>query len=169
MWYVIQVFTGTEEKTAAEITRRVDPGVLSECFNPRYETQMHLRGEWRSVERPLFPGYVIADTQRPEDLADQLRRVTAFTRILGSDEKFTPLAREEAAWISEFTQKGRRVIGMSEGVIEGDEVIILSGPLLRQHAQIVKINRRKRLAFLNLDLCGRTVTVKVGLAIIKKA
>lgn len=168
MWYVIQVLTGQEESTAADIRRAVSPRVLRECFNPRYETQKHLRGEWRTVELPLFPGYVIADTNTPADLADALRAVPAFTRLLGNDESFVPLERAEMEWISAFTQAERRVIGMSVGVVEGDQVTILQGPLMRRTASIKSINRRKRLAYLELDLCGRTVTVKVGLSIIKK-
>lgn len=168
MWYVVNVATGAEEKAAADINRLVGGEILKECFNPRYEVQKHLRGAWRTVEQPLFPGYVIADTQRPDDLADALRDVPGFTRLLGNGETYVPLERAEMEWISAFTQEGRRVIGMSTGVIEGDQVVILTGPLMNRTASITSINRRKRLAYLKLDLCGRTVSVKVGLGIIRK-
>ena len=51
----------------------------------------------------------------------------------------------------------------SQGVIEGDEVKVTKGPLKGQEAKIRKIDRHKRLAFLEMHMFGRTKVVKVGL------
>lgn len=169
MWYVIQVFTGKEDETVSNIKRLVPRDLCKECFNPTYQVQKSMRGEWKTVERPLFPGYVIADTDNPKELAIALQTVPGYTHILGSDENYTPLAKEERQWINEFTQAGSRVIGLSSGVIEGDKVILLQGPLVNRSARIKKIDRHKRLAWLELDLCGRKVIVKVGLSIVRKS
>ena len=57
---------------------------------------------------------------------------------------------------------------MSEGVIEGDRVIVLNGPLMNHEGRISKIDRHRRIAYLDMPMMGRTKTIKVGLEIVSK-
>lgn len=169
MWYVIHVVTGREDMVVASVNKLVRKDLYTECFNPTYKVQKRFRGVWKTVERPLFPGYVIVDTDDPKTMSMALCSIAGAIRILGNDCGYTPLPKEEQRWIADFTQRGDRAIGLSTGVIEGDEVIVLQGPLVNRTAWIKKIDRHKRLAWLELDLCGRKVTVKVGLSIVRKS
>lgn len=56
----------------------------------------------------------------------------------------------------------------SSGVMEGDEIVILNGPLMNQTGLIKKLDRHKRLAYLEIEILGRVKTVKVGLEIVRK-
>lgn len=116
----------------------------------------------------LFPGYLIVVTDRVDELESQLRRVPAFAWVLSNDGGFVPLERDEVAWIDAFTEKGHRTVGVSEGVIEGDRIIVLKGPLVGREGWIRKINRRKRTAYLEIDMFGRTIQTKIGLGIVRK-
>ena len=168
VWYVVQVAAGREANAEAMIRRFVDEGALEECFVPRYELMKSFRGEWRLCTAKLFPGYVIAVTDDIDALEAELRKVPAFTKLLASGDAFLPLAPEEIDWIAAFTESGDRVIEMSEGVIEGDQVRITKGPLRHHEGWIKKINRHKRLAYLEIEMFGRTLEAKVGLGIVKK-
>lgn len=167
-WYVIQVATGKEEGMCRLIERIAPEGVLEECFSPRYATQMKVHGEWVSVEKLLFPGYLIAVTDQVERLEAALRRIPEFSRLLSMGETFVPLHEEDQAWIGAFTEKGARTVPMSVGVIEGDRVVVTDGPLVGLEALIKKVNRHKSLAFLEFEICGRRVVTKVGLGIVRK-
>lgn len=172
MWYVAQVATGQEEHTLDLIRHHVgvgDDSVLEECFIPRFRTKMRLQGQWVTVEKPLFPGYLIAITRSAEDLEQALRMVPAFTKLLGNDDMFIPLADGDIAWLDAFTQQDHRVVDMSEGVIEGDEIKISSGPLMNHVGWIKRIDRHKRLAYLEMQMFGRVIETKVGLEIIRKS
>ena len=168
-WYVVQVATG-RERAMCELIGRVAPkGLVGECFTPRYQTQKKVKGEWQDVECLLLPGYVIVDTNEPERLMQTLRKIPDFTRLLGVGETFVPLEKRDMEWMSALTQKGRRCVPMSVGVMEGDRVVVTSGPLVGQEALIKSVNRHRSLAILELQICGRTVTTKVGLAIVGKS
>lgn len=167
-WYVIQVPTGKERALCELIVRTVGRDILSECFSPSYATQMKVRGEWKDVERLLFPGYVIAVASDVEELKRRLCRVTKFTRLLAMGKGFVPLSAQERAWISTHTTEGSRVIPMSMGVMEGDRVRVLSGPLKGHEAWIVSINRRKSVASIRLDMFGRQMETKIGLGVLKR-
>ena len=168
-WYVVQVQTG-RERAMCELIERVAPKCLvGECFTPRYQTQKKVHGEWRDVEQLLLPGYVIVDTSQPELLMQTLRKIPDFTRLLTMGETFVPLDKRDMEWIGAFTRKGRRTIPMSMGVMEGDRVVVTSGPLKGREALIKSVNRHRSLAILELQICGRTVTTKVGLGIVGKS
>ena len=126
------------------------------------------RGEWVLREAYFIPGYLFIITKDPGTLADALRAVPAFTRLLGNSDYFTPLSDAEAKMMDAFTETNHRVVAMSEGVIEGDEVRVLKGPLMHQTGLIKRIDRHKRLAYLEISILGRQKQVPVGLEIVAK-
>ena len=168
MWYVVQTMAGREFAVCRLIVSLVEGDVLEECFVPQYEVQKQFRGEWRTCVATLFPGYLIVVTDRVDELEAQMRRVPAFVRVLSNDGGFVPLERDEVAWIDAFTEKGHRTVGVSEGVIDGDRIVVLKGPLMGHEGWIKKINRRKRTAYLEIDMFGRTIQTKIGLGIVRK-
>lgn len=167
-WYVIQVATGKEDAMCDLICRVAPEGVVEECFSPSYDTQRKVKGVWLNARKPLLPGYLIAVTSRVEELERVCRRVPEFARLLTLGETFVPLREEDQAWIGAFTSRGERSIPMSVGVMEGDRVLVLSGPLVGREALIKSVNRHKSLAFVEFEICGRKVTTKVGLGIVRK-
>ncbi len=173
MWYVVQVPAGQEARVRVLIERELDGArgedgraVLRECFVPQYQTERKYRGQWRRVLRDLFPGYVVAVTHDADALNDRLRRVNAFTRILGSEKRFIPLDRAEMGLINALTAEKRRVIAMSRGVAAGDRVVITEGPLLGREGWIAEVSRSRSTARVRVTMFGKTVTAKVGLAIV---
>ena len=57
---------------------------------------------------------------------------------------------------------------MSEGIIEGDQIIVTRGPLCGKEGLIQKIDRHKRKAWLEMKMFGREQRVEVGLEIVEK-
>ena len=166
MWYVIQVARGSEEAMAELIGRVAPADVLSECFYPQYETEIKLRGTWTRCAKPLFPGYLIAVTDNPVALEEELVKLPEFARVLSMGEKPVPLAAEEVELIGGFTHPGERVVPMSQAVKDGEKVVVVAGPLLGHEGLIKEVNRRKSCATLEIDLCGRKVATRVGLAVL---
>ncbi|MEE0845314.1 MAG: antiterminator LoaP [Eggerthellaceae bacterium] len=167
-WYVIQTMSGQESQVRDMIVRLLDPGLVDEAFLPRYEMLRREKGVWVKRSEVLLPGYVVVVTQDPAKLKTALLRVPRFTRLLGNDDMFTRLDDREVAFINSFVQPGNRTVKMSTGVIEGDEIIVLDGPLKDRTALIKKIDRHKRLAYLDIEMLGRKKTVRVGLEIVAK-
>lgn len=168
MWYVIQTVGGKEKRAKSLMDKMVDGYALQEAFIPGRRVMHRVKGEWKPTEEILIPGYVFVRTVNPGQLSRELRNVPAFTRLLGNDDKFIPLTRNEIAFLNAFTKEGDRTIDMSEGVIEGDKVIVLNGPLMDHEGLIKKVDRHKRVAYLDMEMFGRVKTIKVGLEIVRK-
>lgn len=166
VWYVIQVTTGREQKAADSILKVVSHDVLQECFFPQYTTEIKVKGQWAAIDKPMFPGYLIAVTDDPYALDRELRKHNFFARIISQGRVLLPLEQSEVKLIDSCTEPGHRVIPMSRGFKSGDSVTIDQGPLVGQQAKIKRINRRKSTALLEFNLCGRIVSARMGLALI---
>lgn len=160
MWYVIQVINGREDVMRERIERMVPAGAMQELFYPQFQTEIKVHGEWVDTT------YLICDTSDPRTVQQYLLRMDDFARVLSQDSQFVPLAKEEVQLIGGFTHRGDRIVPMSEALKDGDQVVVTAGPLLGHEGLIKTINRRKSTAYLELDLCGRRVTTRVGLAVL---
>lgn len=166
--YVIQV-AGGREAHAKSLIERTMPELVSECFVPRREMLRRVGGEWVRLTERLFPGYLFVVTSCVERLSQRLGQVPAFMRLLGkSDERIIPLSTDEVAWLTALMEPLQKVVEMSVGVIEGDKVMVIDGPLKGHEALISKVDRHKRCACLDMRMFGRTKTIKVGLEIVRK-
>ena len=166
--YVIQTLGGSEGRVGELVQRIVGPELVTECFVPTFLVRKRYGDEVRLVEKKLTPGYLYVTSPDIEAVSRALREVPAFTRLLSQDDRFIPLGDDDMAWIDRLTWPGDRVIGMSTGVIENDRVIVREGPLRGLEGCIRKIDRHRRLAFLEIGILGRTKTIGVGLEIVRR-
>ncbi len=167
MWYVIQVRTGSEDNIRLQCEKNISPDVLKDCFIPYYEERRHLRGEWTTQRRILFPGYVFLDSEELEHLFMNLKQVSGLTKLLGTGDDIVPLTEEEVEFLTSFGGEDQ-VVPISEGIIENSKVIVMSGPLAGKEGYIKKIDRHKRKAYLELPMFGRIQRIQVGLEIVSK-
>lgn len=171
MWYVMQVRIGTEENIRCQCQRLISSDILERCFIPYYQQKKRFQGEWHIQERILFPGYVFLITQNLEKLVERLKKVIGMTKLIGTGDEIVPLSEAEISLITKLGGKSsssESIVKISQGIIEGDQVHILSGPLKGLEGAIRKIDRHKRIAYLSVDMFNRTVDMKVGLEIVAK-
>lgn len=167
-WYVVQVRRGSEDFTAERCRALIPDSILIQCFVPKYKHMKRYHGKWHYETDVLFPGYVFMVTDRVADLFTKLKEVPDFTSLLGNDgEAVYPIYKEEVLFLLRYDPEHHN-LDMSEGYIIGDAITITSGPLMGHEGLIKKIDRHKRLAFLEVDIMGQVTTVKVGLEIISK-
>lgn len=166
--FVVQAIGGQEDRAAALIAKLVQ-GAVEDCFVPKREVMHRKSGQWHHTLERLFPGYVFVQTSAPGQVREALGRVPAFTRMLTSaGDTCLPLTADEVAWINAVTDVDTHVMEMSEGVIEGDRVIVIRGPLKGHEVLIARIDRHKRLAWMDMNMFGRHKTIRVGLEIVSK-
>lgn len=165
--YVVQTVGGKEKHVSDLISRKLD-NVVNECFVPCSEVAKRYGGAWHRIERAMFPGYVFVQTDDPDGLEQGLHSITALTKVLGYEGRRAPLTDDEVAWLNTVAGKEGHVARMSEGVIEGGTIKVLSGPLQGYEGSIQKVDRHKRLAYVEIQMLGRKTVVKLGLEIVSK-
>lgn len=167
MWYVIQVKVGTEEQIVVQCRKIIGRDVLKDCFIPYCECMKKYGGEWHKEKRILFSGYVFMISDDLEKLYLALKRVVGLTKLIRTGEEVVPLSVNEIEFLKRFGGK-EQVVQMSNGFIEGDRIVVISGPLVGNEGCIKRINRHKRKAYLEVEIFGRKVETQVGLEIIDK-
>lgn len=182
-WYVVQVMAGREDHMRSEILRAIEleerlaseqaeahsapepPAIAREVFVPKARVGVNRDGKWLPGEETLLPGYLIAITDDPARLSAALRRAEGFARVVRQDNAFVPLPSQSVEWLERQTQRGSGAAEMSEGYVAGGTLHVTAGPLMGREAQVVKVDHRKKRAYLEMEMFGRTVTVQLGLRI----
>ena len=168
MWYVIQVRAGTEENIVFQCRKKIeDSAVLERCFVPYYERKRRYGGEWHLEKRVLFPGYVFLVSDDVVQLYYGLKKVQGLTKIIGTGREIVPLSESEVQLLLRLGGDDQ-VVETSIGVMEQDRIIVNSGPLQGMEGCIRRIDRHKRLAWIEIEMMGRLMEAQVGLEIVEK-
>lgn len=168
-WYVIQVRTGSEEKIKQACEYQIAKQYLKECFIPKYARLKKIQGKWDDVYETLFGGYVFMISDDVNGLFAELKSIPALTKLLGKyGTDIFPLNDDEVIFLKSFG-KEEHVVDMSIGYIEGDIIYVTKGPLMGKEGLIKKVDRHKRLAYIQVEFFGQVIDAKVGLEIIRKS
>lgn len=168
MWYAVWVQTGREDRML-ELCKMLfqNSDVCDDYFLPKYERAKKVDGQWTNIQTLLFPGYLFLVSDKPEELQTQLKSVPEFAKVLGDDDGPIPLYDEEVKFLENCMNK-EKVVEMSTGYIEGDSLMITDGPMKDYKGKVIKIDRHKRVATLEVNFFGGTTEVNVGLEVVRK-
>lgn len=167
MWYVLWVETGKEHKVRGIIESQVPAETYERIVIPQKRIPKKFKGEWKEVQSVLFPGYLFVVAEHITEFAEALNAVPEFTQMLKADDEIAAIYPEEEASLKRLVDADE-IVEMSQGIIEHDEVKILSGPLMGMEGIVKRINRHKRTAVIELGLFERVLQVEVGLEITEK-
>ncbi|MFP4375914.1 MAG: antiterminator LoaP [Spirochaetales bacterium] len=161
-FYVINVQTGKELDFLTHARERIDPAHATFYF-PRRKLSIRKKGQRKEVSAPIFPGYIfLQDGEIGETLFQAIKRVPGFYRFLESNQRIIPLSGDDLELISHFIKFGE-VIGKSTVKFdENSRIYVLSGPLEGLEGKIVKIDKRKQRAKVQLDLYQESFLVDFG-------
>ena len=167
MWCVMRVRVGSEESVRLQCQKKLSSDLLKGCYVFYYQEKKHIQGEWVIRENILFPGYVFIETDKIEDFHKRLNRIYAMTKVLRTGDEMTPIQKEEEEYLRKLGGD-EHVVRYSEGYIEGDKLVVTSGPLKDFEGNVKKVLRHKRLVVVEVPLLGRTVEVTVGMGVVER-
>ena len=167
MWYVIQTQGGCEEEIASMIRKQISSYYIAECFIPKRERMKKYHGVWNKVEEILFRGYVFADSTRPEELYQELKRIPRLTKVLGrEDAYFFPLNEAEEKLVRGISNEEHKV-GISRiEVGEGKRIRVIEGPLEDYVGDVGKVNLHKREVVVRVEFMGKPVELFMGMEMV---
>lgn len=178
-WYILFVCSGSENRVIADLNHASELKAISGTFDVFYpEAEQYYRGKKYQIlgrhylKRPLFPGYVFIETDMPaEDFLNEFSRFfyqsADIIRVLKNSSGEIALPEEERRRF-EYLFRGKRCLDHSIGYIEGEQINVIAGPLAGREAIIKKINRHNRDAYIEVELFGEKITLKIALEIVSK-
>lgn len=144
-----------------------DPSLYSRILIPYRLKRHYYKGRSHIAKLILFPSYVFIETDHIKELVNNIKWFPGFNVVLHVDDLYCPVYKHEEKLLMELVDD-RGIIDISEGFIEGDQIRIISGPLVGQEGNILRINRRKGTAILQMNIFNRVTEVSLGLDLISK-
>ena len=168
MFYVIWVQSQKEYEFKIKFQKKVNTSLYGRLLLiTRIEKQKH-RNSFLEKEKVMFPGYLFIETDYPEEIHEIICSQPEYIKILRNDGVFLPLTQREEDFLNRITGHTERV-DMSLGIIDDGIVKVLSGPLSGFEQYIVKVDRHKRKAYLEMELFGEKKKLVAGLEIVAKS
>ena len=170
-WFVLYVRAASEERVLERLKKRLNSDAYIP-FIPRKVYPYIKKGRVIKKEiKTCFPGYVFIRSSRHVDdsineLLDSIYGISeAYYFLCYGKEKLNMALREDESVHVEQLMNAEFCIDSSIGFMEGDCVKIVSGPLKGIESQIVKINKQKRTAVIEVDMFGgkRQITLMLEL------
>lgn len=168
-WYAVFVRCGKEEKVRARMQYKFeDIGFNDITFIiPKLILRERKGGIWHEREKTLLPGYVLINGEMNHEKLAVLRNVPDFIKFLKTGEEIRPIPEEEIFVLGTLMQEGE-TIGLSDVILEGDQVTVLEGPLKSLEGIVKSIDKRKGRARIRVRFLGDERLVTVGINIINK-
>lgn len=165
-WYVVHTYSGYENKVKANIEKTVEnrgmQDQIHEVSVPVQEVVEIKNGQKKTVQRKIFPGYVLIKMFMNEDTWYVVRNTRGVTGFVGPGSKPVPLTDEEMAPLG--IQKEDVVVDFAEG----DTVTVIAGAWEGTVGAVQSINMQKQSLTINVELFGRETPVEISFAEVKK-
>ncbi len=102
-WFVVHCYSGYENKVRHSIEQRIETmGMQDKIFDVVVPTEEEIEikdGKRRTVERRVFPGYILVQLIMDEDSWYVVRNTPGVTGFVGMGNEPTPLREDEVAKI----------------------------------------------------------------------
>lgn len=167
-WYVLQCKTGHEEKIIRSCKQRLSTFALDDAFSFSCERLWRVEGQWKRMEKEMFPGYVFLESSHLDALSDELEEYRKILRVMEEPGYLISVYEEEERYLTELCGKEHR-LELSYGYRdqENGTSYITAGPLEGRQNQIIKIDWHRRFAQIEIVLAKRTAVVWAGVDITK--
>jgi transcriptional antiterminator NusG len=168
-WYAVQTTSGHENKVRMLIQRKIDADpakadsrAIRQALVPTEQVVEIKNGKKVTVERKVFPGYVLVEMAVSEDTLHTINAIQGVIKFVGKDRDPQPLRDDEV----------KRLLGIAveEEVVEpkeeipflvGQAVAITDGPFTDFNGTVEDVIPDKGKVRVSVSLFGRPTSVEL--------
>ncbi len=170
LWYVVHCYSGYEKKVCHAIEQRIETmGMRDRIFDVIVPTQEEIEvkdGKRKTVEKRVFPGYILVEMKMDEDSWYVVRNTPGVTGFVGMGNDPTPLRPEEVKQIMDRMSDEAPKIKVSFKV--GQRVRIISGPFNDFPGTVAAIDPDKSKVRVMVNFFGRDTPVELDFLEVEK-
>lgn len=170
-WYVIHCYSGYENKVRHNLEQRIETmGMKDRIFDVVIPTQEEIEvreGKRRTVERHIFPGYVLVNMSLSEESWYVVRNTPGVTGFVGMGNLPTALRPEEVSQIIKRMEADAPTVKVSFKV--GERVRIIDGPFNDFRGTVADIDMERTKVRVMVSFFGRETPVELDFLQVEKA
>jgi transcriptional antiterminator NusG len=171
-WYVINTYSGHENKVKANLEHRIDSMNQRPRFRrvvvPTEQVIETKDGQKVQAEKRILPGYVLVNMDLTDESWTVVKNTPGVTGFAGPAGKPVPLSQSD---VDRLLHTGTATAERARSLVEftlGEQVKVTSGPLSDFDGEIVDVNGDQQKLKVLVDIFERQVPVELGFDQVKK-
>ena len=167
-WYVVHTYAGYENKVKTNLESRISSMNMEdriyEVVIPMEDVVEFKGGKKVTVQRKVFPGYLLCRCELDDDSWSVIRQTPGVTGFVGPGTKPTPLSRSEVEGILQVRDEGVEGPKRQRPRLEhelGETVRVKEGPFADFTGQVAEINEDQLKLKVLVNIFGRETPVEL--------
>ena len=162
-WYIVQAYSGFENKVADTIkdimSKNSLEGNLGEILVPTQKVIEVKKGKRTQKQKKYFPGYVLVKLDLDKNIYHKIKNIQKVSGFLGPEGKPVPVSEKEIKKI--MGQIDETEENPSAGITfeVGEKVKVCDGPFASFNGLIEEINEEKSRLKVSVSIFGRPTPV----------
>ena len=170
-WYVIHTYSGYENKVKTNLEHRIQSmDVAHKIFRVVVPTEEEVEiknGQRRTVQKKIFPGYVLVEQVLDEESWFVVRNTPGVTSFVGHGNSPTPLPDTEVQAILKQMREEKPQVRITYN--KGDRVKIIDGPFAEFLGSVDSVDDEKTKLRVLVSMFGRETPVELDFLQVEKA
>ena len=170
-WYVVHCYSGYENKVRHNLEQRIETmGMKDRIFDVVVPTEEEIEvkeGKRRTVERRVFPGYILVNMILSEESWYVVRNTPGVTGFVGMGNSPTPLRPEEVSQIIKRMEAEAPRIKVT--FRSGERVRIVDGPFNDFRGTVAEIDMERAKVRVMVNFFGRETPVELDFLQVEKS
>ncbi len=170
-WYVIHTYSGYENKVKTNLEHRIQSmDVAHKIFRVVVPTEEEVEiknGQRRTVQKKIFPGYVLVEMLLDDESWFVVRNTPGVTSFVGHGNNPTPLPDTEVQAILRQMREEKPQVRITYH--KGDRVKIIDGPFAEFLGTIDTVDDEKTKLRVLVSMFGRETPVELDFLQVEKA
>ena len=172
-WYIVQTFSGFEQKVCETIKETIKTKELEEKISdvlvPIHEVTEVKRGKRVQRKKKYFPGYVLIKSEMDNNIYHMIKNIKKVSGFLGTKGMPVPVSEQEINKIMGRISEGTLVPKTQVSFDIGEQVKVCEGPFASFSGMVEDIDEEKSRLKVSVSIFGRPTPVDLEYNQVEKA
>ena len=164
-WYIVQTFSGFEQKVAGTLKDTIKKKQLDEKIEsvlvPMHEVTEVKRGKRVQRKKKYFPSYVLVKMEMSKDLYHMIKNIQKVTGFLGTTGTPVPVSDKEIDKILGNIKEGSLTPEPSLTFEVGEQVKVCEGPFSSFSGLVEEVDEDKLKLKVSVSIFGRPTPIEL--------
>tara|TARA_B100000029_G_scaffold487713_1_gene543500 strand:- start:4947 stop:5471 length:525 start_codon:yes stop_codon:yes gene_type:complete len=164
-WYIVQTFSGFEQKVADTIKEMIQKKKLNDVINevlvPTHDVTVVKKGKRLQRKKKYFPSYVLVKMEMNKDLYHMIKNIQKVTGFLGTTGTPVPVSEKEIDKILGNIKEGSLAPEPSLTFDVGEQVKVCEGPFASFSGLVEEVDEEKSKLKVSVSIFGRPTPIEL--------
>ena len=162
-WYIVQTFSGFEQKVAETIKEKIKKKELNDKITdvvvPIHEVTVVKKGKRVQKKKKYFPSYVLLQMNMNKELYHMIKNIQKVTGFLGAAGTPVPVSAQEIDKIMGRIKEGTLAPKTLVTFDIGEQVKVCEGPFASFSGLVEEVDEEKSRLKVSVSIFGRPTPI----------